>query len=62
MEKPEKCDFVALEVMKGHNEFESYHLMIDNETDDVSCWEEYKKPDGSNYHLGYGDFIVKIKS
>ena len=61
LEDAKHYEINQIKEMEGHNYFECYHLMIDNETDDISCWEEYKKPDGTSYVLSFGDLIITAK-
>lgn len=61
VDKAHRYHFDALPLIEGRGGFTNYRLMIDNETEDVSCWEEYRKPDYSYYLFGLGDFIVKEK-
>ena len=53
------CD--TLPPIVGRGGFSNYRLMLDDETDDTACWDEYTKPDGSHYLLCPGDFIVEEK-
>lgn len=61
VEKASRYHFISLPFIEGHGGFTNYRIMIDNETEDTSFWEEYVKQDGSHYLLGYGDFIVQSK-
>lgn len=45
----------------GRGGFSSYRIAIDNETDDIKFWEEYKKDDGSSVWLYSGDYILREK-
>ena len=45
----------------GRGGFSSYRIVIDNETDDIKFWEEYKKDDGSSVWLYSGDYILREK-
>lgn len=45
----------------GRGVFSSYRIVIDNETDDIKFWEEYKKDDGSSVWLYSGDYILREK-
>ena len=45
----------------GRGGFSSYRIAIDNETDDIKFWEEYKKDDGSYVWLYSGDYILREK-
>ncbi|MDY6029691.1 MAG: hypothetical protein SPI71_05455 [Acidaminococcaceae bacterium] len=42
----------------GRGGFSSYRIAIDNETDDIKLWEEYKKDDSSHLLLSLGDYIL----
>ena len=56
-----KYHIEPLPIIEGHGGFSSYRIAIDNETDDINFWEEYKKNDGSHLLLYWGDYILKEK-
>lgn len=51
----------ALPFIEGYGGFTCYRLMIDNETDDVNAWVEYKNDQGESYSLQLGDYILRHK-
>ena len=56
-----KYNFESLPFIEGHGGFTNYRVVIDNETDDPSFWQEYEKQDGSHFLLSLGDYIVESK-
>lgn len=60
VDKAGKYNLHPLPFIEGHG-FAYYRIAIDNETDDISLWEEYKKQDGSCYLLSFGDYIIESK-
>ena len=61
VKKASRYSFDTLPPIEGRGGFSNYRLMLDDETDDTACWDEYTKPDGSHYLLCPGDFIVEEK-
>lgn len=61
IDKADRYNLISLPFIENRGGFSCYRIMIDNETEDTSFWEEYTKPDGSNYLLNYGDFIIESK-
>lgn len=59
--KAEQYNFESLPFIEGHGGFTNYRVVIDNETDDISFWQEYKKQDGSHFLLSLGDYILESK-
>lgn len=57
-----KYYFEFLPSIEGRGGFSCYRIAIDNETDDINFWEEYKKDDGSHLLLSSGDYILKEKN
>ncbi|RRD95269.1 hypothetical protein EII17_04335 [Clostridiales bacterium COT073_COT-073] len=52
-----KYNVETLPFIEGRGGFSSYRIAIDNETDDIKFWNEYKKMDGSHLLLFPGDCI-----
>lgn len=61
VDKARNYHFEPLPFIEGHGGFTNYRIAIDNESDDISDWEEYKKTDGSRFLLSLGDFIIESK-
>lgn len=61
IDKADRYNFISLPFIESRGGFSSYRIMIDNETEDTSYWEEYTKPDGNHCLLNYGDFIIESK-
>lgn len=64
MSKEQQIDIVKkyqlerMPTIDGRGGFSSYRIAIDNETDDIKLWEEYKKDDSSHLLLSLGDYIL----
>lgn len=56
-----RYELVELPYIEDRGGFNSYRLMIDDETDEPASWIEYKKTDGSPYLLGLGDYLLVAK-
>ncbi len=58
LDRANRYNFEALPFIEGRGGFTYYRIAIDNETDDIAFWEEYKKEDGSQLILSLGDYIL----
>lgn len=58
LDKANRYHLEPLPFIEGHGGFTNYRIAIDNETDDMKFWEEYKKDDGSHLLLSLGDYLL----
>ena len=50
-----------LPFVEGRGGFSCYHIVIDNESDDIKFWDEYEKSDGSKLSLYPRDYVINRK-
>lgn len=58
LDKANRYHLEPLPFIEGYGGFTNYRIAIDNETDDMKFWEEYKKDDGSHLLLSLGDYLL----
>lgn len=51
----------VLPPLEGRGGFSNYRIAIDNETDDINFWDEYKREGNQNLLLSFGDIVLRRK-
>lgn len=60
VDKAVRYDFEQLPEIEGCV-WSSYRLVADMETEDKTFWTECRKPDGSDYCITFGDYLLLHK-
>lgn len=60
-DEAKRYNLEQLPFIEGRGGFSCYRIAIDNESDDIKFWDEYKKSDGSKLSLYPRDYIINRK-